>query len=225
MTRGARLSVIAASLTLALGCLYLAYQEAHLSLARTALLQWRSSLESTDLDRFRQRIRRAGTGINPDATLLDARARMMLAERSPPADAAVMRAQALQDLESLARQRPTDHQPWVMMDRILLREGRLPSEAFDAVLARALTLAPNESRTFAELFPQLWLNWHLLQPEQRQLAGAFAVRTAWREPRWAMDTALRYGFLDPMCDGSGNNRLAMDHCRRLGWTPPAGNAL
>ncbi|MDJ0652827.1 MAG: hypothetical protein QNJ40_01645 [Xanthomonadales bacterium] len=219
MTPGARIAATACSITLALACLGLAYQEGNLSLSRTAFLQWQSSLEPADLARFQRRIGRAGTGINPEATLLDARARMMLAEGVTPSEAEPIRSQLLEELEDLAGQRPTDYQPWVLMARLLLRQGRLPSDGFDTALRRALGLGPNQSRTFAELFPELWLSWYLLDPEQRQLAGDYAVRTAWREPRWAMDTALRYGFLDPMCDQSAGNRLALDHCRRLGWTP------
>ncbi len=204
-----------ACVALAAACLTLGYRHAKLALADEALKRSGGGPVSTTVA---ERIEAAAPNLIPASRYLRGRLALIQASSAagPDGESAALEA-ALEDFRWVTARRPTWAPGWVA---IVVTKARLHHNdaEFHHALERALHTGPNETRSFTELFPWLRLRWHWLDEAEREALTQFTVRAAWREPKWVVEQAQRYYFLDPLCRHSTGNRLAMLHCQRLGWT-------
>ncbi len=211
-----RLVLCGVCLALAAGCLLLGYRHAQLALATRALEQASPAPAASVMAQIEARLQAAAPEVIPASRYLRARWRARV--DGPAASEVEGLTAALEDLRWVTARRPTWPPAWVSTVAVKARLHQNDPE-FHHALERSLATGPNESRSFTELFPWLRLRWHWLDDQEREALTEFAVRAAWREPKWVVEQAARYYFLDPLCRRSGDNRLASLHCRRLGWIP------
>ena len=204
---------------LAVVCLALGYRHAEFALAVAAMEHLDNPpAPAEELARVGARLQAAAPDLIPATRYQRGRWLVRRATAAGAVQADDDFKQALEDFRWVTMHRPTWAAGWVGVVSIKARLHANDTE-FHHALKRALATGPNESKSFNELFPWLRLRWHWLDESEKGELLAFTVRAAWREPKWVVEQAERYYFLDPVCRRSGDNRLAMAHCRRLGWTP------